>query len=557
LPEAAVSRSPLLDSLRRAFRLAALSSRGLPGTPPIDELIQMAYSRRRFMRDSALAAAAGAATMAGCRSADAPPDESIPPAARGAAPRIAIVGGGIAGLNTAYKLRKAGLPATIYEAADRTGGRMFTAHDLLGAGLTTELGGEFIDSTHEEMLALMSEFGLERLDTQSPAAASLKPETYFVNGRHYGHEDAAIAFVPLAKQILADYDELGDVVDYETEGGGTAIDRMSIAEYFDKIGATGWMRELLDVAYVTEYGLESAEQSALNFVFLIGTGDLEDPEAMSLLGESDERYKVRGGNQQIVDELARRVESQIQRRHRLEAVRSRGSYYTLTFQTDGGAVDVDADVVVLAIPFTLLRDVKIDVDLPAFKTRAIRELGYGMNAKVLVGFSSRVWEGQGYSGATYSDESFQLAWANSFLQEGREGGLTLYSGGKAALDAGEGTAERAATRLMAGIERAYPGATRARNGKVSRFHWPTHPWTRASYSCYRPGQWTTIAGAEGVPVGNLFFAGEHCSYDFQGYMNGAAQSGADTARAVMGIVSSGVLPRAARRYSRRQIVRVA
>jgi monoamine oxidase len=132
---------------------------------------------------------------------------------------------------------------------------------------------------------------------------------------------------------------------------------------------------------------------------------------------------------------------------------------------------------------------------------------------------------------------FQLAWDNSFLQPGTAGGLTLYSGGKLALAAGDGTAEEAATRLMAGIERAYPGTTRARNGKVSRFHWPTYAWTKGSYSCYRPGQWTTIAGAEGLPVGNLFFAGEHCSYDFQGYMNGAAQSGADTAKQVMARVS--------------------
>lgn len=140
---------------------------------------------------------------------------------------------------------------------------------------------------------------------------------------------------------------------------------------------------------------------------------------------------------------------------------------------------------------------------------------------------------------------FQLAWDNSFLQPGTAGGLTLYSGGKLALDAGQGTAEEAATRLMRGIERAYPGATRERNGKVSRFHWPTFPWTKGAYACYKPGQWTTIAGAEGLPVGNLFFAGEHCSYDFQGYMNGAAQSGADTAKAVMAKLSgsASVMPR--------------
>lgn len=432
---------------------------------------------------------------------------------------------------------------------------MFTATDLLGEGLTTELGGEFIDSSHEEMLALMKEFGLERLDTQGADAAKFVAETYFINGRHYTQAQAAAAFVPLAKRILADYDSLGDVVNYETDGGGSALDRQSVAEYLTHIGATGWMRELLESAYVTEYGLDAGEQSALNFLFLIGTGDLEDTDACALLGESDERYKVRGGNEQIVQELARRVAPQVRRLHRLEAIRGRGAGFTLTFQNDGRAVDEDADIVILAIPFTMLRDVNVQVELPPVKRRAIAELGYGANAKVLVGFRSRPWEQQGYSGSTYTDETFQLAWANSYLQRGPAGGLTLYSGGQLAHEAGRGTAEEVAARLMRGVERAYPGATRERNGKVSRFHWPTHPWVKASYSCYKPGQWTTIAGAEGLPVGNLFFAGEHCSYDFQGYMNGAAQSGADTARAVMSAVSGVAVPKAARRQpSRRDLV---
>lgn len=553
-------RTPLISSLRRAFRLAALSARGGPGTPPLDELVDQAYSRRRFLRDSAVVTAATLA--ASCGQGATPPASQGPAAGgppRAGAPRIAIVGAGMAGLNAAYKLQKAGLTSKVFEGANRTGGRMFTASNLLADGLTTELGGEFIDSTHEEMLALMAEFGLERLDTQGPAAGSLIPETYFVNGRHYTQAQAARAFVPLAKKIFADYDGIGDVVNYETEGGGSKYDRQSISEYLTSIGATGWMRELLESAYVTEYGLDAGEQSALNFLFLIGTGDLEDTDACALLGESDERYKVRGGNQQIVDELAKRVAPQIQMLHRLEAIRSRGDGYTLTFQTGGRSVDEEADIVILTLPFTLLREVRMDVELPALKKKAIQELAYGANAKVLVGFRSRPWEKQGYSGATYTDETFQLAWANSYLQAGTAGGLTLYSGGKMALDAGRGTAEEAAARLLLGVERAYPGVSAQRNGKVSRFHWPTHPWSKASYACYRPGQWTTIAGAEGLPVGNLFFAGEHCSYDFQGYMNGAAQSGADTAKAVMAKISgSGAAPaKAARVYSRRDLVRLS
>src|SRR5690606_37337375 len=147
--------------------------------------------------------------------------------------------------------------------SDRTGGRMFTARDLMADGLTTELGGEFIDSTHQELLALIDEFGLELLDTLAPETSSLQRETYFVNGRHYTMAEAARAFVPLAARILEDYGSMEDVVDYRKPGGGGAFDRMSIAEYLDRIECAGWLRELLEVAYVTEYGLECGEQSAL------------------------------------------------------------------------------------------------------------------------------------------------------------------------------------------------------------------------------------------------------------------------------------------------------
>jgi monoamine oxidase len=540
------------------MRIAAIAARENPTLPPIDELIDMARSRRRFIRDASLATAG--LVITGCsKPAPAPPQQQsggtpspspAPSNPRGGV-RIAIVGAGVAGLNTAYKLQKAGLTAKIFEGADRTGGRMFTAANLLGDGFTTELGGEFIDSNHEEMLALMQEFNLERIDVRAKEAASLKPESYFINGRHYTQGQAARAFVPLAKRIFKDYDAMEDVVDYKHEGGGTAVDKQTLTQYLDKVGASGWLRELLEVAYVTEYGLDADEQSALNFVGLIGTGDLENPKELVLLGESDERYKVRGGNQRVVDELAKRLDSQIQRRHRLEAIKSKGNGFTLTFQTGGGVVDEDADIVVLAIPFTLLREVKMQVEMPDVKKRVIQELGYGTNAKVLVGFKSRVWEKQGYSGATYSDELFQLAWANSFLQPGPAGGITLYSGGKLGLEAGKGSIEETVQRLLPGFNKAYPGSTAERNGKVARMHWPTFPWTKASYAAYKPGQWTTIAGAEGLPVGNLFFAGEHCSYDFQGYMNGAAQTGADTAKAIMAKVSGSAS------LTRRELLRIA
>jgi monoamine oxidase len=528
------------------MNLAAIASRQ---DVPLDDLFERSlrreerraregWSRRAFL---GTAAAAGAGWLAGCQRMESPPPAAAPTPA--GAPRIAIVGAGVAGLNAAHTLKKAGLNATLYEASDRAGGRMFTARGLMGPELTTELGGEFIDSDHEDIFVLMKEFGLERMDMEEDP---LTAQTFFFNGRHYTMPQTVRAFLPLAKQIAADRETIDEDngPDYTNEAGGKKFDVMSIAQYLDRIGAKGWMRELLDVAYLTEYGLECGEQSALNLILLIDE-DLTD-KSLELFGESDERYKVKGGNDLIVQELAKRLTGQIQTEHALEALRARpAGGYTLSLRRAGGtSIDADAEVVLLTLPFSKLREAKIDVELPPQKRQAIQELGYGTSSKVFVGFKSRPWRTLGYAGQVFADETFQLAWDNSQLQPGAAGALTLYGGGRLGIEAGNGTAEEAARRLLPGVGRVFPGALDQLSGKFSRFHWPTHPWTRGGYSCYKPGQWTSFGGAEIEPVGNLYFAGEHCSGDYQGYMNGGAQTGREAAEALIAAVSK----RTARAY---------
>lgn len=243
---------------------------------------------------------------------------------------------------------------------------------------------------------------------------------------------------------------------------------------------------------------------------------------------------VRGGNRRIADEIARRLEDQVRLDHRLVALRGRGAGYTLTFERrGGGVVEEPADYVILAIPFTILREVDIGLDWPAFKWRAIRELGYGTNAKLMLGFRERLWRQPVHSGETYSDEPFQICWDNGRGQPGVPGGLTLFVGGRAGVALGQGTSGDQAGRLLPGAERVFPGLTAAHNGRAVRWHWPTDPFVKASYSCYKPGQWTTIRGAEGRPAAGVYFAGEHCSLDSQGYMNGGAETGRVAARAIL------------------------
>jgi len=47
-----------------------------------------------------------------------------------------------------------------------------------------------------------------------------------------------------------------------------------------------------------------------------------------------------------------------------------------------------------------------------------------------------------------------------------------------------------------------------------------------SYSYWKVGQYTQFSGSERERSGKCHFAGEHCSINFQGFMEGGAEEGA-------------------------------
>jgi monoamine oxidase len=318
------------------------------------------------------------------------------------------------------------------------------------------------------------------------------------------------------------------------------------------------------VAYTTECGLEPDRQSALNFLTLVDPS----PDPFRIFGDSDERFHVRGGNDRIPHALAARLgDDAIELGARLVALARRpDGGWRATFEHAGGRTrTADATHVILALPFTLLRDVRLDAPLSPAKRRAIATLGYGTNAKLMVGFSERVWRTRhATNGSVLTDLPFQLTWETSRLQGGRAGILTNFTGGAHGVALGAGTAAEQADALVRHLDGVLPGVAAARAGmREARFHWPSHPWTRGSYAAYLPGQWTAVRGAEGEAEGTLHFAGEHTSREAQGFMEGGCESGERAAREVLASVrvaaapAPGVARERARLTGRRRAVRDA
>ncbi len=527
-----MSKSGLSSMLKRAFHLAKQVSRH-PSTEKKEALasiVEQSINRRKFLSNSVKSAALftiGAGLSEGCRK----PDESaISNSAGSDGPRIVIVGAGAAGLTCAYELSKAGYTSTIYEASNRSGGRLYSVNGAMGKGLVTDLGGEFIDANQRHLLNLTSELGISLLDRFQNTG--VEKETYYFNNRFYTEADVIDALVPVASKIQSDIDSLPDSITADEPGNAAALDYISLEQYIGSLNCEQWLKDLLTVAYVTEYGKDAGDQSCINMLFLLS---VNTSNGFHIFGSSNERYKVAGGTQSITNQLAKKLHPHVHYSHNLVSISSNSnSRYKLTFSYGTGvSKEVMADIVILAIPFTILRNIEIKVDLPHWKRHAINNLGYGTNAKLVMGYTKRFWQSIGKSGEAFTQHDFQLGWDSSELQQTVNASYSFYLGGTQGISLASGTPQYQFDRLKSGLESVMPGINDYHNGIVQRAQWPSNPYSLGSYSCFTPGQWTTICGNEGKRIGQLYFCGEHCSVNFQGFINGAVETGYKTAHKII------------------------
>ena len=303
-------------------------------------------------------------------------------------------------------------------------------------------------------------------------------------------------------------------------------------------------------AVLDEYGGPADEQSALNLIYLLGgdasTKSGNQPRSAPVLGGGDEKWHIHGGTDQLITGILDRLPSgAVRYGEKLVALRSRGhGRYTVTLHHGHGTRQVVADHVVLALPFTTLRDVELGhAGIPPRHRRAIHEEPLGSNAKLFLQFSDRVWDAAHKTGNAYCRGVVQGAWDATGYQKGKAGILAALPGGHVGTNWGSryhlaghrGSAPPSMVHeYLAGFEALFPGVRSAYNG-TSFYVWSSgDPHIRGAYSYLKVGQYTGFNGIQGRREGNLHFAGEHTSVDYQGYIEGALRSGLRCANEIAG-----------------------
>lgn len=461
-----------------------------------------------------------------------------PSAAAAVQPRIVVVGGGLGGMTAAWRIhRRTGWDVQVFEAAHTVGGRTCTVYGLAG-GQHAEGGAQGINTYDRATKQLVGELGLTLVDTWEnwPGGGG----AFYFNSQSRTKDEVKAGIKVAYDNAWRHFRQLPwPLTHRNATPSAQRWDRMSVAEWINRYvpgGRNSVLGNYVENYFEIEYAGPAEEASAIHLIVDYGWGDW--PKGW------DERYCVGEGNVQIVEQIEAGLPGgSVHTQMPLLALRTKpNGEKVCTFDDSGTPVDVVADRVVLALPFSALRDVDLSgAGLSPAKLRAINRLGIGNGVKHNFQFSSRPWQATG-NGSSQSDLEPGMTWQAHAHQPGSQGLITGLNGTLWGGDYGSAWYHSSGS-VPSGVADQYLSAlgtvfgvsvAGAYNGYGYIHNWPANPWVKGSYSYYPAGRFTEIAGAERGEEEGIHFAGEHTApYYRRVTIDGAVVSGERAAKEIL------------------------
>ncbi len=415
--------------------------------------------------------------------------------------KVLVIGAGVAGLSAAYHLKQAGIEATVLEARDRVGGRVWTSRDF--ADIPVEFGAELIHGNHAlvNTWEWVRTLGLRTWHWNKRADSMIRTEA----GDWLTMHDARRADPELEQTRTWDLGDAPEPREDEDLGG-----------YLRRIGFSDRQLRYVKRAFANAEGdnMECLNAAAHAQLFKDSDGE-DDYSDYRILDGYDSYY------QRLAEGLDIRLNCVVEAIDWSDGVR---------VKTAKGEV-FSAEAAVITLPLGILQAgrARFNPALPKVKREALAGLKMGPVMKLVYLFDEPLLDSS--IGGIYARGNPPMWWSPSL---GRDDGAIVWTGFATGDYARELLAlgEEAALQKGLATLRDEVGQPSLQYVKARWVNWPEEPFALGGYSVCLPGHYDAREKlARATPP--LYWAGEATApHHMAATVHGAYFSGERAALAI-------------------------
>ncbi|WP_350284590.1 NAD(P)/FAD-dependent oxidoreductase [uncultured Croceitalea sp.] len=406
---------------------------------------------------------------------------------------VLILGAGLSGLYLAHLLNKAGKDYLVLEGSNRVGGRMFSREDI-----NREVGGRGIGDKYTEVMKLVNEFNTEMIDITDYMRS---PTAIYVDGKLYDKwpdpktNPAYLQFTAFGKSPqLTTLDQW--------------YQRPELDEpYSELLRRNGLTEKQIDLADISANYNDIRKTSAINAYH---------SAAFRKFNGSERVLNFKDGSKHFINSIADSLANPVLKNKMVSSIDDGEKGIVVSCVDES---KYRAKKVVSTMPFTTLRDVKMNASFNNNQKKAIEQLDYTDITQIHLTHSEPFWEQDEIPFDMWTDTPLERIMNMSSSPDEKELACWVNGLGTAFFD--KMSEKEIADYTIKKINEIRPSTV----GKIEYLgqqNWGKYPFNKGAYIEFGVGQ---AAWFEDMikPAGNIHFAGEHAAHESRG-MEAAAES---------------------------------
>ncbi|GAF48207.1 monoamine oxidase [Rhodococcus wratislaviensis] len=419
---------------------------------------------------------------------------------------VVIIGAGFAGITASRELSRRGYDVVVLEGRDRIGGRTWYKDDAL-PGHSLELGGTWVHWFQPHAFAEISRYNLELVETIGVSAPEIAATVTGGRRKSVPYEEASSAIESLMEMVVQDAREVLErpFEPFFHKDALEVIDKLSIQDRIDGLDLTPEEKDLANGLWTAMGSAPCGDVGLVAALRWYALSGFDINAVFDTVG----RYKLKNGTRSLIQAIADDSSAEIRLSTPVAAVeQSDDGVVVTTRQGD----TLRARYVVVAAPLNTFGAIDFSPPLSAAKQAGISEGQPGRGSKAWVHVRGDL--PKPFFAVAPENHLINYVVTDKVLDDGQ----LLIAFGPEGADLNAGDIDQVGAELQKLFGDLEVVATTGHD-------WASDEFSRGTWCMFRPGQTTRLLAELQKPEGRVFFAGSDLANGWNGFIDGAIESG--------------------------------